>query len=288
MALYTYKKAPIRIQDKDERDNVEIRPANNRRKMTMGDALSGTVHDLNNLIINSRIAGFFVPLILIAVGFIIIYKQVWPDIDQQLRQWAGYYDTGSVALVAGDYIERAKYLSNPGAGYFKQLNESATQSGDLLPDPQSASYKGVFKLTISSLGLNNLPVTANVDSNNDKDYLQALNHGLAHFKGTGLPVSEVLNNIVIYGHSSSGDYYDRTHDIAGSFSMLNKIKIGDIIKIEMDGQTYQYRVVKSKIVQPDDISIVIGTPGKRSLTLFTCFPNGNNSQRFVAVANPIL
>jgi sortase A len=93
---------------------------------------------------------------------------------------------------------------------------------------------------------------------------------------------------VIYGHSSSGDYYERTHDIAGAFSVLNKIKIGAIIKIDMNGRVYEFRVIKSKIVQPDDVSIIIGTPGKRTLTLFTCFPNGNNTSRFVVVANPVL
>jgi sortase A len=110
---------------------------------------------------------------------------------------------------------------------------------------------------------------------------------LAHFQSTGLPISDVENNIVIYGHSSSGDYYERTKDIAGAFSRLNKIKVGDIVTLEMEGKTYNYRVIKTKIVEPYNTEIISGTPGKRTLTLFTCFPSGNNSQRFVAVANPI-
>jgi LPXTG-site transpeptidase (sortase) family protein len=55
----------------------------------------------------------------------------------------------------------------------------------------------------------------------------------------------------------------------------------------MEGKEYVYRVVKSKIVQPDDASIITGTRDKRTLTLFTCFPNGNSAQRFVAIANPV-
>lgn len=287
MALITYKKAPIKVKAKEDRDYVEINTNQTHHKLTMGEVVSGIFHDLNNLIISSRIAGFFVPLILIIVGFFIIYKQVWPDIDQTIKQWGGYYDTESVSLVAGDYIERAKYLSNPGAGYFEQLSTSVSKSADLLPDPTSTDYTGTFKLSIDSLGLYNLRVTANVISSDGKYYQQALNGGLAHFKGTGLPISEVQNNIVVYGHSSSGDYYERTKDPTGAFSMLNKIKIGAIIKLEIDGKTYQYRVTKSKIVMPDDISVIIGTPGKRTLTLFTCFPNGNNAQRFIAVAVPV-
>ena len=285
MALYSYKKAPIKVIYPEGRDYVTLRNAK-KQKLTLGRVFSGLINDLNSLLISSRIAGFFIPLIIIFVGFGIIYKQVWPDFDQMLRRLAGYYDTESVQLVAGDYVERTKYLSNPGAGYFKQLTTDASKASDQLPDPVSKGYSGKFRITIESLGLISLPVTANVDSSND-NYLKVLNTSLAHFQGTGLPISPVNNNIVIYGHSSSGDYYERTHDLAGAFSMLNKIKIGSEIVINMEGKDYKYRVVKSKIVQPNDLSIVIGTPGKRTLTLFTCFPNGNNTSRFVVVANPI-
>lgn len=287
MALYSYKKAPIKLKNQNESQYVILRTEKTKEPLTMGALVSGAVNDFNHLLISSRVAGFFIPLILIVIGFFIIYKQVWPDVDQTLRLWAGYYDTESVALVAGDYVERSKYLSNPGSSYFKQLTSEADQAGDLLPDPIATGYKGSFKMSIDSLGLKNLPVRANVDSNGDESYLKILSNSMAHFKNTGLPISPVNNNIVIYGHSATGDYYERTHDIAASFTLLNKIKIGAIINIDMDGKTYQYRVIKSKIVQPNDISIIIGTPGKRTLTLFTCFPNGNNAQRFVVVANPV-
>jgi LPXTG-site transpeptidase (sortase) family protein len=287
MALYSYKKAPIKVKDAVDNQYVTLRSEKSKQPLTVGAVISGTLSDLNHLLISSRVAGFFVPLLLILFGFSIIYKQVWPDIDQVLRQWAGYYDTESVSLVAGDYVERTKFLSNPGEGYFKKLASDANQAGDLLPDPIASSYNGTFKISIESLGLKNLPVIANVDSGGNESYLKALTKSMAHFKGTGLPISPVKNNFVVYGHSASGDYYERTHDIAASFTLLNKIKIGAIISVEMDGKTYQYRVNKSKIVQPDDVSIVVGTPGKRTLTLFTCFPNGNNAQRFVVVANPV-
>jgi LPXTG-site transpeptidase (sortase) family protein len=287
MALYTYKKAPIRIQNKADRDYVEIHSSQGKKRLTIGELFSGAFHDLNNLIISSRIAGFFVPLILIVIGFIVIYKQIWPDIDQTLRQWAGYYNTESVELVAGDYIERSKYLSDPGSGYFKELAASASDTGNLVTDPVSAAYKTQFSLSIDSLGIYGLPVAPNIDSSNDQVYTAALSKGLGHFKGTSLPISEVNQNIVIYGHSASGDYYERTHDPIAAFSLLNKIKIGAIITIDIGGRSYDFRVVKSKVVQPNDISIIIGTPGRRTLTLFTCFPNGNNAQRFVVVANPI-
>jgi LPXTG-site transpeptidase (sortase) family protein len=303
MSLYTYKKAPIKYQKipagqtnaepgevviLERNDDFEVKRADfSQSQLTLWDLVARSFHGFNDLMIRSRIAGFLVPLVLILIGIQIIYSEVWPDLEQRIKLASGYYNTNNVALVEGDYIERNQYLSNPGSAYFAKLTEEATQASVLQPDPVSNSFKGNFKLSIPSLQLNNLNVGANVESGVRDVYDKVLNNGLAHFSGTGLPISDVQNNIVIYGHSSSGDYYERTHDPAGAFSRLNKIKIGDVVDIQLNGKSYKYRVYKSKIVSPDDISILTGTYNKRTLTLFTCFPNGNSANRFVAIAKPI-
>jgi len=287
MAIFNYKKAPFTYKDPEEISTITITQSKPKTPLTLGTIFSGIKNDLLDVLKKSKVAGVIIPLIFIIFGLSIIFNQVWPDIEQQIRISQGYYEQNPIPLVAGDYYEQTKYLSNPGSSYFKDITNTANNQHSLTTDKASNNYKGQFTISIPSLGLNDLPVTANVDSSQEDIYRKALLKALAHFKGTGLPISDINSNIVIYGHSSSGDYYERTHDIAGAFSRLNKIKIGDIIKIVMDGKTYQYRVNKSKIVEPYNTEIISGTPGKRSLTLFTCFPNGNSSQRFVAVANPI-
>ena len=289
MALYEYRKSPIIPKPQSEQDIIEIAPPepDPKNRLTLGKLLSGLKNDLMQLLIDSKVAGFIIPLILIIFGANIIFNQVWPEIDQKIKQASGYYNTATTTLVEGDYIEREQYLSNPGSAYFKQINSQAQGKHILLPDPVSNKFSGRFNLSIPALGLNKLPVTANVDSNDEASYKAWLNKGLAHFKGTGLPISEVNNNIVIYGHSSSGDYYERTRDVAGAFSRLNRIKIGDIIEIDMNGKTFQYRVRFTDIVDPNETEIITGTTNNRTLTLFTCFPNGNSAQRFVAFANPV-
>src|SRR3990167_9752576 len=281
MALYSYKKAPIRYEriplEMDQsvrpgdvvllegKDEFEIKDTYSKKDaLTLWDILSSGFHNFNDMIVKSRVAGFLVPLFLILVGFNIIYKEIWPEIEQQIKLASGYYDSANVALVAGDYVERAKYLSNPGSEYFAHLSEEAIQASVLQPDPTSQNFKGNFKLSIPSLELKNLTVGANVESGVKDVYDRALTNGLAHFSGTGLPVSNIQNNIVIYGHSSSGDYYERTKDPAGAFSRLNKIKIGDIVEVEIEGKMYKFRIYKSKIVEPDDISIITGTFNKRT------------------------
>ena len=80
--------------------------------------VSGMRNDLVDVLKRSKIAGFLVPMLLIIFGYSIIFNQVWPDIEQNIKLSQGYYDTEPVPLVAGDYFERVKYLSNPGSDYF--------------------------------------------------------------------------------------------------------------------------------------------------------------------------
>lgn len=292
MALYSYRKSQTpsyTVEDvtSGEETIVINQPATKKDRLTIGKLLSGIKNDIIHLLIVSKVAGFIIPFILIIFGINIIFNQVWPEIEQQIRLSRGDYKSGTASLVEGEYIERSQYLSNPGSEYFKSIGDTAASKHILQSDPVSNNYRGKFTISIPSLGLNNLPVTANVDSSTEASYQNALKSALAHFKGTGLPFSPVNNNIVVYGHSSSGDYYERTKDIAGAFSRLNKIKIGDIVSITMEGNRYDFRITKSKIVEPDETEIITGTTNKRTLTLFTCFPNGNNAQRFVAIGNPI-
>jgi LPXTG-site transpeptidase (sortase) family protein len=287
MAINSYKKAPVTYNSYYPSQTIEIDESNKKQPLTLGRLLSGMRNDLVDALKKSKVAGFLFPLILIILGYSIIFNQLWPDIEQKIKISQGYYDSQPVPLVAGDYFERTKFLSNPDGDYFKTIAANASSQNILKEDTVSNNYRGNFIISIPSLELNNLPVTANVDSSQESVYRKALLSALAHFETTGLPISDVDNNIVIYGHSSSGDYYERTKDIAGAFSRLNKIKVGDIVSVEMEGKTYNYRINKTKIVEPYNTEIITGTPGKRTLTLFTCFPNGNSAQRFVAVANPI-
>lgn len=216
-----------------------------------------------------------------------IYQQFFPDFREFIKLKVNYYDTSTIALASENYVSRAEYISNPGAEYFKQLKDEAVASNKLLADPLSNSFKGTFTLSIPSLKISNLRVTANVESGVEEVYDSYLEGGLAHFNGTGLPISPLNNNTVIYGHSASGNYYDRSNDPTAAFSKLKDIRIGDEVLVKMEGKEYKYKVAKSKIVEPHDISIITGDIGKETLTLFTCYPDGNSANRFVVVANPV-
>jgi LPXTG-site transpeptidase (sortase) family protein len=231
------------------------------------------------------IANIILPIILMLSGFYFIFEQFKPDIQQKLKEQTGQLAQGTINLAPEEYISMSEYISFPNG--LEELTQKALSENVLKQDTVSLSYSGVFYLSIPALGMNRLPVDANVDSSSKDSYLPALEDSLAHFKYTGLPISDVPNNIVIYGHSASPSYNPKRTDPMVAFSYLQELSVGDDIFIEIDGKTFQFKMQKSKIVNPTDVEIITGTPGKRTLTLFTCFPNGSNSKRYVAIAREV-
>lgn len=258
------------------------------RRVTMWSLISGFFNDIVEMVNTSTIAGLIIPLFFIVVGSAILWKQFTPTIDEHLKEIAGYYEQGNTSPVPDAYIsQRTEYLSDPGAEYFKQLSESALKRNILGEDPASRDYNGTFYITIPALGFNRLPVQANVESGIEEVYNSVLKTKLAHFKGTGLPISDVDNNIVIYGHSARDYYQPSPNNPDAAFTFISDLKIGDEITIEIEGEEHKFVMSRSKIVKPDATEIITGTPGRRTLTLFTCYPRGNNTNRLVIVANPV-
>jgi len=136
-----------------------------------------------------------------------------------------------------------------------------------------------FNLTIDKLGIN-VPVTPNVDGNDQKLYDKALNNGVTHYKNTALLGSG--SNIVIFGHSSTvwgiGKY-------AKVFASLDQLNVGDEIKINFNQKEYKYLVNEKKIIAADDLSVILPTE-REELTLLTCWPVGTAQKRLAVIARP--
>ncbi|MBN1915766.1 sortase [Candidatus Dojkabacteria bacterium] len=288
MALYSYKKVIVEKNISREQNAFPlIFNKMPKEQLTVGKVLSGLKHDFQDMLTTSKLASLAIPLILITTGGLLLYNQITPEIDQRLKEVSGYYEQGNVTLVEGEFLSaREQYLSNPGSQYFQHLTQEALEANVIKEDPVSNNYQGIFYLTIESLEFDKLAVTANVESGIEEVYKSVLQTTLAHFKGTGLPISDVQNNIVIYGHSAAGDYYKRTGDKVAAFSLLRKVRMGDEIIIHMDETTYKYKVSSTGIIEPDDTRIINGKVNQKTLTLFTCYPDGSNGKRFMVVAKP--
>jgi len=99
-----------------------------------------------------------------------------------------------------------------------------------------------------------------------------LNRGVGHIEDTARPGT--AGNAGIAGHRD------------GFFRALKDVTPGDAIELQTLEGREVYRVARSWIVGPDDVSVLDPTP-VRSLTLVTCYPFyfvGSAPQRFIVRA----
>ena len=97
----------------------------------------------------------------------------------------------------------------------------------------------------------------------------ALARAVGHLPETALPWEQ--GNAVIAGHRDT------------FFRPLKNVREGDEIRVTTARGTYDYRVTRTEIVEPDDLSVLAPTT-TRSLTLVTCYPFsyiGSAPQRFI-------
>ena len=95
---------------------------------------------------------------------------------------------------------------------------------------------------------------------------------IGHLPGTALPWQS--GNAVLAGHRDT------------FFRLLKDLRQGDLIRMTTTRGTFDYQVVRTEIVEPDDISALAPT-SDRALTLVTCYPFvyvGRAPQRFIVHA----
>lgn len=152
-------------------------------------------------------------------------------------------------------------------------SHTSTSVNTVVSVNNSNFWLGIDKLNIK------VPITANVNGENKKEYNLTLKNSLAHHKGTALPGDN--GNIFIFGHSSFNSDKSLFSTI---FAKLNDLVNGDIILIYYNGKNYSYTVKEKRIVADNDVS-VLKRGDKEILTLMTCWPVGTKDKRLVVTAN---
>jgi sortase A len=125
---------------------------------------------------------------------------------------------------------------------------------------------------VGMLDLPRLNLSTAVIEGDDERTLQ---HAAGHLPDTPLPWER--GNSAIAGHRD------------GLFRPLKDVKVGDEIRFRTTRDEFVYRVAKTSIVQPDDVS-VLGPRERSALTLITCYPFyyvGSAPKRFVVYAERV-
>lgn len=136
-----------------------------------------------------------------------------------------------------------------------------------------------FDIIIPKIGAN-AKILANVDSADEKIYLEVLKKSVAHALGTAFPGEN--GHIFLFAHST--DYFWNVGTYNAVFYLLNKLVKGDEVDLFYKGQRYVYIVSASTVVDPSQVEYLTRKTNKEFLTLQTCWPPGTTLKRLLVFA----
>jgi sortase A len=195
-----------------------------------------------------RRANFVLLALIILVNSYIIATPFLPS----LLYWAHHRDTAKSTPTVAAAIEQTKKTSSPNV-----FQADAAHDGIIIPriDLNTPLVEGPMSNSFNLLnqGAWRLPLASSPD------------------KG---------GNTVIAGHRFS---YTGPR---GIFYFLDKLQVGDQIGLWYHGQLYTYVVESSATHPATDVYVQQPTSGTR-LTLYTCTPLWNPTNRLVVVAKPL-
>ena len=142
-----------------------------------------------------------------------------------------------------------------------EANRASAES----PDLAGRGGSPLGRIEISRIGLAAM-IMEGIDN-------RTLRHAVGHFPRTALPGQQ--GNVAIAGHRDT------------FFRALRHIRTDDEIMLTTLRGSYRYRVVATKVVEPEDIEVLDGSDDA-ILTLVTCYPFdfvGPAPQRFVVRAH---
>ncbi len=163
--------------------------------------------------------------------------------------------------------------------FWPRLQYAVSRSGviaatSFLPEKEYASVTPVRsiedRLFIPAIGVN-IPV---FDGNET-----VLSKGAWRLPDTSS--DPTAGNMIISAHR-----YKFLPPASETFYLLDKVTKGDMIVLHWRGKEYRYRVSESRVVQPDDLSVLAQTQ-QPQLTLITCAPLFSTSHRLVVTAEPL-
>ena len=164
---------------------------------------------------------------------------------------------GCFSVVAYESVEARRFQLQQTAAF-----EHAARGGGMLTRMRAGGLVGMLEVPRLRL------TTPVVEGDDDR----TLRRAVGHLPDTPLPWEN--GNSALAGHRD------------GLFRPLKDVKIGDEIRFRTTRDEYRYRVTKTSIVLPDDLS-VLERRSQATLTLITCYPFyyvGSAPQRFVVHA----
>lgn len=159
-----------------------------------------------------------------------------------------------------------------------------TQSANL-PKTTTNTGPGIPAIADNTLQIEAIEVLAPITwriENDPEQVKVSLQNGLIQIKGTALPGEK--GNTFITGHSSDLPWAKGKFKTV--FALLNKLVVGDTVRLKYQNKDFVYKVTDIKTVNPDDLAAMDQTDDP-TLTLMTCTPVGTNLKRLIVTTKQI-
>lgn len=101
------------------------------------------------------------------------------------------------------------------------------------------------------------------------------------WKPLGVADPGETGNMIIFGHR-----FLKIPPSKNTMFNLHQVKIDDVIDVDWDGESYQYRVTSTEVIQPQRVSVLEPTEDS-TLTLITCTPIFSTKNRLIVTATLI-
>lgn len=164
---------------------------------------------------------------------------------------------------------------------------------ELLASVSETPKKTSFALTpyenrilIPRIGKNIPLVDILVDAYPDYDvmhetFMEELKKGVVRYPGTARPGE--VGNVFIFGHSSNYPWIQSQYNDV--FALLDQLQDGDEIIVYYYQKKFTYRITDRSTVKPGDVQALKDRdPGKKELSLMTCWPVGTTLERLIIFA----
>ena len=208
--------------------------------------------------------------LLLFTGLVLVDYYIWQNASTNLYQdyenWAFDREAGGQTVSVRDFIISELRLA-PAPLRAANENPAALEIPPAPAPRQLEDNELIGRLEIPRVGVRGI-VREGTDA-------ATLERAVGHIPSTPLPWQS--GNVAIAAHRDS------------FFRGLSKIRANDLITFDTLKGRYQYRVESTKIVSPDNVS-VLAPSSDAELTLITCYPFyyvGSAPQRFIVHARRV-
>lgn len=157
----------------------------------------------------------------------------------------------------------------------------ADQTKIVQDEAKKYGVNSYFSIVIPKIGATS-NIFANIDIGNEAEYMAALQHGVAHAKGTYFPGQG--KQIYLFSHSTNAQYNVEKYNAI--FYLLSKLEKNDLIVVFFADKKYIYSVDQKVIVDPRDTKW-LSERNEETLILQTCYPPGTSLKRLLVIAKPL-